>query len=123
MGIPLPLSPPLSFSLLPLLLPLFCSPHDPTNETGGPRNSGFDPTNEPTNGPQEPIKEPIKLGKEPISARVLEHVRQHPGEKRDGIVKALGISLSTARRALKALDGQVEYRGSKKTGGYFAKDD
>jgi predicted HTH transcriptional regulator len=98
-------------------------PHDPTNETGGPRNSGFDPTNEPTNGTQEPIKEPIKLGKEPISARVLEHIRQHPGEKRDGIVKALGISLSTARRALKALGGQVEYRGSKKTGGYFAKDE
>ncbi len=58
-----------------------------------------------------------------MPAKVLEHVRQHPGEKRGDIVEALGISLSTARRALKALGEQVEYRGSKKTGGYFAKDE
>ncbi len=98
------------------------SSHEPTNEAGGPITSRFDPTNEPINGEKEPISEPLKSGKEPMPARVLEHVRQHPGEKRGDIVEALGISLSTARRALKALGEQVEYRGSKKTGGYFAKD-
>ena len=83
--------------------------------------------NEPINGKEEPITEPIhepvKFGKESIPARVLEHVRQHPGEKRDDIVEALGIPLSTVGSALKTLGERVEYRGSKRTGGYYAKDE
>ncbi|MBR3582732.1 MAG: hypothetical protein IKO01_04735 [Kiritimatiellae bacterium] len=95
-------------------------PHGPTNGAGGM-------INEPINGKEEPITEPIhepvKFGKESIHARVLEHVRQHPGEKRGDIVEALGIPLSTVGSALKALGERVEYRGSKRTGGYYAKDE
>ncbi len=45
-----------------------------------------------------------------------------PGIDRKGLIKKLGVSLASVKRAIAALvkAGKVEHRGSKKAGGYFA---
>lgn len=64
-------------------------------------------------GPSEPINEPINP--------VLQYIRQHSGCKRKEIAEALGMTLISVKRVLSAIASQIEYRGSNKTGGYYAK--
>ena len=92
---------------------------EPTNEPINTANEPINGRNEPINGKNEPINEPTNPVASSIRERVLDCVRQHPGIKRDDIAKTLDVSLSTARRALESLGEAIEYRGSKKTGGYF----
>ncbi len=56
-----------------------------------------------------------------IEKEVLHIVKEQPGINRINIVPIIGKSEATVKRALRALVemGFVEYRGSKKTGGYF----
>lgn len=68
----------------------------------------------------EPINEPIKSLKE-VENIVLSIIKNNPGISRIKIIPLINKSEATIRRALKALGemGYIEYRGSKKTGGYF----
>ena len=61
----------------------------------------------------EPINEPINS--------VLCYIRQHGGCKRKDIAEALGMMLISVKRALIGLSEKIEYRGSNKTGGYYAR--
>ena len=61
----------------------------------------------------EPINEPINF--------VLCYIRQHGGCKRKDIAEALGMTLISVKRALIGLSEKIEYRGSNKTGGYYAR--
>lgn len=69
----------------------------------------------------EPINEPIKSLKE-VENIVLSIIKNNPGISRIKIIPLINKSEATIRRALKALGemGYIEYRGSKKTGGYFS---
>ncbi len=70
-----------------------------------------------TNGPiTESINGAIN---EPLPQRVLQFVRSHPGCKRADIAQGVGLTLQTLKRILSGLTGEIEYRGSKKIGGYY----
>ena len=62
--------------------------------------------------------EPIS---EPISERLLRAISATPGISKPQLVDKVGKSRATVTRALSGLcrEGSIEYRGSKKTGGYF----
>ena len=53
--------------------------------------------------------------------RLLEHIRNTPGKRIPQFVDSLGIPAKTIERWIADLkrQGRIEYRGSKKTGGYF----
>lgn len=55
----------------------------------------------------------------PINMRVLQFVREHAGCKRADIANGIGVSLRSLKRVLEGLSAEIQYRGSKKTGGYF----
>ena len=57
----------------------------------------------------------------PISEAVLELVRKNPGISRTKMAAILAVTVKTIGRALAALP-QVEHRGSKRTGWYYAKE-
>lgn len=69
----------------------------------------------------EPISEPIN---EPINLVLLQMISKAPGVSKPQLVAKVGKSRATVTRALTALcrAGKVEYRGSKKTGGYFVRE-
>lgn len=66
------------------------------------------------------IDDPIK---DPIKKKVLEFISSSPGVNRIELAQKTGRSVETVKRAVAALAkaGRVERRGSKKTGGYYAK--
>lgn len=70
--------------------------------------------------PFEPINEPIN---EPIILALVEMIIKEPGISKPLLVARTGKSRATLTRALSNLcrSGIIEYRGSKKTGGYFKK--
>ncbi len=57
----------------------------------------------------------------PIKERILQYIQQHSGCKQAEIVKEIDVPSRTLKRILAELSGKIEYRGSKKTGGYFLK--
>jgi hypothetical protein len=65
-----------------------------------------------------PTEVPIDV---PISEAVLELVRKNPGISRTKMAAILAVTVKTIGRALAALP-QVEHRGSKRTGWYYAKE-
>ena len=72
----------------------------------------------------ETINVPINvLINVPIKERVLELIRTTAGINRARMSEVLSVDVKTIGRALKELDGVVEHRGSKKTGGYFVMGD
>jgi len=54
---------------------------------------------------------------------LLTYVENNPGKKTADIGKGINVSTRTAERYIKKLrdDGKIEFRGSKKTGGYYKK--
>ena len=58
-----------------------------------------------------------------ISDAINDAIKSRPGVKKVELVKIIGKSKPTIERAIAQLkqDGVIEYRGSKKTGGYYAK--
>lgn len=61
---------------------------------------------------------------ETINETISETIKSRPGITRAELIALLGRSRSTVARAIANLvaTGKIERRGSKKTGGYFAKD-
>lgn len=64
-----------------------------------------------------PINAPINV---PINEAVYKIISREPGINREKMARNLSVDVKTIGRALKALVGKVEHRGSKKTGGYYA---
>ncbi len=87
-----------------------------------PISAGRGGVNTPRKIPNETINETIKQG-ETINETINETIKKAPGISLRGIVEAVGKSRATVSRVLSALkeSGMVEYRGSKKTGGYYLK--
>ena len=77
---------------------------------------------EPDREPIEPINDGINDG---INAALLRLVRNHPGRGVPFFLASVKTSRPTVERAVRALvrAGRIEHRGSRKTGGYFAKED
>lgn len=67
-----------------------------------------------------PIRRPIKR---PIKDALLEAIKRNPGISRPNLMDALGKGRTVVTEALASLqkDGKIEHRGSRKTGGYFAR--
>lgn len=90
-----------------------------------PLKVGSEPLNGPINGDGEPINEPLKNRSEPlklrISERLLQEIRRNPGINRVRLMDCMRLSRSTVSRSLVRLveAGEIVYRGSKKTGGYY----
>ena len=61
---------------------------------------------------------------EPLNAKLLRIVGTHPGTNLQYLTSAVTMSRATVKRAVATLvaAGKIEHRGSKKTGGYYAKD-
>jgi ATP-dependent DNA helicase RecG len=53
---------------------------------------------------------------------MIEYIRKNPGKRAPHIAEALGVPLKTLERWLKKMksENKVKYKGSSKTGGYFA---
>ncbi len=99
--------------------------NDPINGTNDPINGQNDPINDqndPINGHNDPINDPINILSE-VEKEVLRIVKENPGLGRINIAPILHKSEVTVKRALRTLvkNGLIEYRGSKKTGGYFTR--
>ena len=60
---------------------------------------------------------------ETINDAINDAIKNRPGVKKVELVKIIGKSKPTIERAIALLkqQGRIEYRGSKKTGGYYAK--
>ena len=65
-----------------------------------------------------PINEPIN---EPINISLMQIIGDEPGIAKPQLVVKVGKSRATVTRALATLckNRKIEYRGSKKTGGYY----
>lgn len=75
---------------------------------------------EPIDEPLEPLNEPLN---EPLGDPLFETIKSQPGISRAELVVRAGKSRATVARAVAALiaEGKIEHRGSKKTGGYYAR--
>jgi ATP-dependent DNA helicase RecG len=58
----------------------------------------------------------------PLGERIVEMVKLRPGIYRKDIIEETGVSVRTVARCIAELvsGGEIERRGSKKTGGYWA---
>ena len=67
----------------------------------------------------DPVGETIS---DAINDAINDAIKSRPGVKKVELVKIIGKSKPTIERAIALLkqQGRIEYRGSKKTGGYFA---
>ena len=68
-----------------------------------------------------PLNAPLNV---PLKTRILEKLRANPGIQRKHLAAAFGVTEKTIGRNIAALvsEEEIEHRGSKKTGGYFTKD-
>ena len=72
---------------------------------------------------KEPLKEPLKVnGGNATTQSIFDAIVSNPGMKQKDLCDLLGISTASAKRHLALLDELIEHRGSKKTGGYYAKE-
>lgn len=77
--------------------------------------------NEPTKSTiNDPINDPINNLKE-IERKIYFEIKAYPGIRKVYLIPMVGKSEATVKRVLKQLskNNLIEYRGSKKTGGYF----
>ena len=65
----------------------------------------------------------LEMISETISETINETIKNHPGISLVELVSKVGRSRASVARVLAVLKRQclIEYRGSKKTGGYYAK--
>jgi len=69
--------------------------------------------------------EPRELLNEPLNDRLVKLIEAHPGVRLPYLKSVVGASAATVKRVLAVLiaAGRVEHRGSKKTGGYFVREE
>ena len=86
------------------------------------RINGDDSVNEGVNAPNGPVNGPVSSLKGSLKD-VYMIVLNNPGIKIGQVAEARGKSESTVKKQLTSLRkmGVIEYRGSDKTGGYYAK--
>ena len=67
--------------------------------------------------------EPIEPLNEPLNQNLLKLVKTHPGVKIPYLHSVVSASRATVKRMIAELiaEGKIEHRGSKKTGGYYAR--
>jgi predicted HTH transcriptional regulator len=73
----------------------------------------------------EKAEESRETGNETINETICETIKSRPGITRAELISLVGRSRATVARAVAELigSGVIERRVSKKTGGYFAKDE
>ena len=107
-------------------------PPDSNGKMNGEINGKIKPGNGRTNGEMTSTGEingKIKIRKEIAAVGttndeiVYQIIVDNPGIKRESILKGTEISLRTIDRILQRMkcSGRIEYRGSRKTGGWFVK--
>ena len=71
----------------------------------------------------EPLDEPVESLNEPLGEPLFETIKSYPGISRAELVVRIGKSRATVARTIATLvaAGKIEHRGSKKTGGYYAR--
>ena len=103
---------------------------DTTKHDSDPIKQGGEPINEHVNSADDPIKaenDPIKAENDSVKTdlkeRIYSIIESFPGINRTKIAQEVGKSVETVKRNLAKLKSpisRIEYRGSKKTGGYYA---
>ena len=78
----------------------------------------------PVDAPIKPVDAPIKGRAEPVSdteaTRISEIIRNNPGINKTKLSRISGIAAWTIKRILEGtLRTKIEFRGAKKTGGYY----
>ena len=92
------------------------------NETVNTKGDTINDTIKRPNDTINPQNDTIKSEDDTIKRKLLETIIQNEGLKRDGLAEAIQRSIPTVARLLADLEheGKIIYRGSKKTGGYYA---
>ena len=92
------------------------------NETVNTIGDTINDTIKHQNDTINPQNDTIKSEDDTIKRKLLETIIQNEGLKRDGLAEAIQRSIPTVARLLADLEheGKIIYRGSKKTGGYYA---
>ena len=98
-----------------------CEPVNGANETINCGCETIKPLDETIKSPNETIN----CGRETINETIKSLIARNPGIAGTAIVSAIDKSRASIMRAIAQLkkDGLIEYRGSKKTGGYYALDE
>ena len=99
-----------------------CEPVNGANETIKPLDETINETIKPPSETIKPPNETINCGRETINETIKSLIARNPGIAGTAIVSAIDKSRASIMRAIAQLkkDGLIEYRGSKKTGGYYA---
>ena len=89
------------------------------------KRTEFRVTLRPANGEIKPDIGEIKpdIGEMTGEMKIFDTISKNPGIKRDRLLLLTGISLRTIDRIVKRLteDEKIEYRGSKRTGGWYVR--
>ena len=98
---------------------------DPINALSKTENSVHEtvnPTCETINETINPTRETINETIKPLDETIIELIQSNPGVSGLMLVELIGKSRATIMRVISdlKLKGRIEYRGSKKTGGYYA---
>ena len=92
------------------------------NETIKPLDETINPVCETINETINPTRETINETIKPLDETIIELIQSNPGVSGLMLVELIGKSRATIMRVISdlKLKGRIEYRGSKKTGGYYA---
>ena len=93
-----------------------------TINSGGKTIKGSSETIKSDNGVINKVGEMINHATATMGETISETIKSNPGISLIGIVEKVGKSRATVARVVATLkkEGCIEYRGSKKTGGYFS---
>ena len=96
------------------------SSNDPLSGALNGQNDTINGINEPINVGNDPLNDPLNDREK----KIFNLIRLTGGLRRNYIANKLEVSEVTIKRALQKLTGLslIEYRGSKKTGGYYIKE-
>lgn len=68
----------------------------------------------------EPLNEPLNLSaSQRLTMRIYDEIYRNPGVNQKKLCGILSVSAASVKRHIELLNGRVEHRGSKKTGGYY----
>lgn len=68
----------------------------------------------------EPLNEPLNLSaSQRLTMRIYDEIYRNPGINQKKLCGILSVSAASVKRHIELLNGRVEHRGSKKTGGYY----